>query len=269
MRLRTSEWITLGYFAYLACAAVAVRLPSARRRWVTGTAAVVVTSVLGLASFEALAVALRDWAPLVYLLLGYWLPVLFVTTTSQAFERTLLALDRRWFGVSSLNTVTERTPRALIELLELAYLCCYPLVPAGLACLYVSGLRQETDRFWTAVLLAVFSCYGVLPWLSTRPPRVIEAERGPTRSSGFFRRANVQVLQRASIQLNTFPSGHVAASLATALAVGASLPIAGLVLVLLALGISVASVVGRYHYAADALAGVALALAAFVISRFV
>src|SRR5207244_481657 len=158
----------------------------------------------------------------------YWLPALFVTTTNQPFEQTLLTLDRRWFGAQGLAAVADRAPRALIELLELAYLFCYPLVPAGFACLYVAGLREETDRFWTAVLLPVFSCYGVLPWLPTRPPRVLEHE--PRRSSGFFRRLNRQVLVRASIHLNTFPSGHAAASLSTALAVGARLPLAGLVL---------------------------------------
>ncbi|HYJ52589.1 MAG TPA: hypothetical protein VEW04_05400 [Allosphingosinicella sp.] len=47
------------------------------------------------------------------------------------------------------------------------------------------------------------------------------------------------------------------------------LPLAGAALGLLALAIAVGSVVGRYHYAADALAGMALALIGFAISRFV
>jgi membrane-associated phospholipid phosphatase len=79
----------------------------------------------------------------------------------------------------------------------------------------------------------------------------------------------VRVLGIASVQLNTFPSGHVAAALATAFAVYACLPSAGLSLGLLALAITAGSVVGRYHYAADALAGAALALLGFVISRSV
>jgi membrane-associated phospholipid phosphatase len=89
------------------------------------------------------------------------------------------------------------------------------------------------------------------------------------QTSGLARRVNLRVLGVASVQLNTFPSGHAAASLATALAVGARLPIAGLLLGLLALAIALGSVAGRYHYAADALAGAALAIVAFVISRAV
>jgi len=205
--------------------------------------------------------------PLVYILLGYWLPALLVTGTNQALELRLLTLDRRWVGTGNGTTISERTPRPVIELLELAYLFCYPIVPIGLGCLYVAGLRAESDRFWTAVLLAVFGCYGVLPWLPTRPPRAIEG--APVRSAGLVRRVNLRVLGLASIQLNTFPSGHVAASLATALAVCACLPFVGLPLGLLAVGIAIASVVGRYHYAADALGGAALALLGFVVSRAV
>ena len=88
-------------------------------------------------------------------------------------------------------------------------------------------------------------------------------------SPGLIRGLNVRVLGVVSNQLNTFPSGHAAASLATALAVGAPLPWAGLLFGLLALAIAIGSVVGRYHYAADALAGVAIALLGFVISRLV
>ena len=205
--------------------------------------------------------------PLIYIPIGYWLPALLVTRTNPAFERRLLTLDRRWLGIENVATISERVPRPVIELLELAYLSCIPMVPLGFACLYVAGLREESDRFWTAILLAVFGCYGVLPWLPTRPPRAIEDASIPP--SGFVRRVNLRLLDAASVQLNTFPSGHAAGSLATALAVGAPLPLLGLPLGLLALAIAIGSVVGRYHYAADAVAGAALAILAFVISRLV
>ena len=268
MGLRASEWIAIAYFAYLAgAAAVVPRIGRQQRRRAIAMAMAVVIAVLTVAALGTSAIVWRDWMPLMYLLLGYWLPALLVTSTNQVFERRLLTLDRRWLGTEDVTTISERAPRPVIELLELAYLFCYPMVPIGFACLYVAGLREESDRFWTAVLLAVFGCYGVLPWLPTRPPRAIEG--APMRSSGFVRRVNLRVLGLASIQLNTFPSGHVAASLATALAVCARLPFVGVPLGLLAVGIAIGSVVGRYHYAADALAGAALALLGFLISRAV
>ena len=262
MGLRASEWIIVGYFAYLAgAAAVVANLGRQKRRRAIATALAVLIAVLALAAIGTPAAWWRDWMPMLYIVIGYWLPALLVSSTNPVFEARLLALDRRW----RITTLSARAPRPLIELVELAYLCCYPMVPIGLASLYLAGLREESDRFWIAVLLAVFGCYGVLPWLPTRPPRAIEGP--PLHSSGLVRRVNLRVLGLASVQLNTFPSGHVAASLATALAVGARLPLVGLPLGLLALAIAIGSVAGRYHYAADALAGAALALLGFVISR--
>ena len=269
MKLRAFEWIVVVYFGYLATAAIAVPLPLERRRHVVLTAVLVLISILSLARLGDLrsTFVLRDWMPLTYLLIGYWLPALLVKTPNQPLERALLALDHRWFGREGLAIYAARAPRVLIEFFEVAYLFCYPLVPAGFAYLYVAGPAEEIDRFWTAVLLASFSCYGLLPWLPTRPPRALEQTFVPSRSR--VRLLNLRVLGRASVQLNTFPSAHVAASLATALAVGVRLPSAGLVLGVIALAISLGSVLGRYHYAADALSGTALALLGFMVSRFV
>jgi undecaprenyl-diphosphatase len=77
----------------------------------------------------------------------------------------------------------------------------------------------------------------------------------------------LRVLGLASIQLNTFPSGHVASSVATALVVATPLPAVGLLLTAIAGGIAAGSIVGRYHYLADVLAGTAIALTAFWISH--
>jgi membrane-associated phospholipid phosphatase len=210
---------------------------------------------------------LRDWIPLVYLLVGYWLPAALVLTPNVAFEQGLRRLDRQWFGPDGVASVADRMPRLLLELLEVAYLFCYPLVPAGFARLYFAGVRDETDRFWTAIFIAGFSCYGVLPWCPTRPPRATEPPSVALASR--VRPINLRVLGRASIGWNTFPSGHAATSLATALAVGALFPLPGLLLGIVALGILVGSITGRYHYAADTLFGALVALAGFVASRFV
>ena len=77
------------------------------------------------------------------------------------------------------------------------------------------------------------------------------------------------MLDRASVQWNTFPSGHTAASVATALAVGSSIPLAGIVLGVVAVSIAIGSVVGRYHYTADAITGALVAVLAFVTASAV
>jgi hypothetical protein len=265
LELRSPEWVALGFFLYLAAAALLMRLPVDRKRRVIARALLISAFILAMAvPGGPVAARARDGLPLVYLLLGYWLPAHLVKCTNPKLEEMLLEIDRRLFGAGGLARFVRQASRLLIELLELAYLFCYPVLPFAFIWLVVGGFPEEGDRFWTAVLLAGFCCYGLLPWLPTRPPRAIEEPPPRIRSS--VRALNLHVLDRTSIQLNTFPSGHTAASLAAALAVGAHLEAAGAVLGLIALGIATGSVVGRYHYAADAIIGAVVALAAFTLS---
>ena len=239
------------YFAYLAAVAIARLKPK--------------PAFLSIATLLSIfVVGMPHVMPLVYLLIGYWLPALIVREPNVRFEQRLLDIDRRLFGPDGLARFERSAPRAVIEYLELAYLLCYAVVPAGYACLLLAGHGGDViDRFWSIVLLASFLCYGLLPWIPTRAPRAVERSRGAGRSS--IRQLNMAVLDRASVQWNTFPSGHTAASVATALAVAIDMPAAGFVLGSVAVSIAAGSVVGRYHYAADALAGVAVAIVAFVM----
>ena len=119
--------------------------------------------------------AIRDWAPGVYLLAGYWLPGRLFTSANERLEHWLIETDRAWLG-EALAAATAKLPTALVNYLELSYLLCYPLVPIAFGLLYFFAGNDPIgaaapDTFWSAVLLAVFTCYGLLPWLPTRPPR--------------------------------------------------------------------------------------------------
>jgi membrane-associated phospholipid phosphatase len=248
--------VTAGYFAYLAALALFSRVPAGRKAKVmlVSTAAAVAIAVFGMPHVM----------PLVYLLVGYWLPALLVRDPNCRLERWLLDFDNWLFGTRGLERFEKRAPRVLVEYLELAYLLCYAVVPAGFAWLVLAGFADQADRFWSIVLLAAFLCYGLLPWIPTRAPRALERDRGVWRSA--VRRLNLAVLGRASVQWNTFPSGHTAASLATALALGSVVPVAGVVFGIVAVSIAAGSVAGRYHYAADAIAGALVAIVAFVMA---
>ena len=154
----------------------------------------------------------------------------------------------------------RQAPRLVTEYFELIYLLVYLAVPAGAVTLALGGHADQIDRFWTVVLLAEFACYGMLPWIQTRPPRVLEhVERGGAGPRTPIRRFNHAIVNRASIQANTVPSGHAAGALATALAVGATMPTAGAVFLVLAVCIAAATVLGRYHYVIDTVLGVIVA----------
>jgi undecaprenyl-diphosphatase len=77
------------------------------------------------------------------------------------------------------------------------------------------------------------------------------------------------MVRHATIRVNTFPSGHVAVSLAVALGVGGAMPVAGTLILALAASIAAACVVGRFHYAMDVAAGVLLAGAVWTVTALV
>jgi membrane-associated phospholipid phosphatase len=254
--------VAAGYFAYLGTVALLTKASVRRKAQVF---VVCVATVAGIALF-----GMPHIVPVIYLLIGYWLPALLVSRPKARLEQWLLAFDHRLFDVDGLERFERQAPGLVVEYLELSYLLCYAVVPAGYLWLVLAGFDAHADTFWSIVLLAAFGCYGLLPWMPTRAPRAIEGDRSVWRSS--VRGVNLAVLSRGSVQWNTFPSGHTAASVATALAAGAHVPVAGVVLGVIAVSIAIGSVVGRYHYAADAIAGAAVGVLAFlivdVVSRF-
>ena len=218
-------------------------------------AAVMVTSIgLAAAIVGVMAAAppyVRAWLGHVYLAAGYCLPALLVSRPPGAFEA--------WLRRADLPVARTLKVRATGFLAELAYLACYPLVPATFVTVVMRGSIADVDRYWTAVLAAGFICYISLPWLVSRPPRIVEsgADLSDPRSGMIrvVRRINLQLLDRFSHGWNTFPSGHVAIAIAAALSVMPVAPRAGIAFLILAAGILVGSVTGRYHYSVDALTG--------------
>src|SRR5262245_57618780 len=260
--LRVSEWVVLAYFAYLALLAWRSPVGTASRVRVIEEALATAALALWLSRFESgVGLILRNWLPGLYLLAMYWVPSRLVAGIHERFQEMLIGLDRRWLS----RAHGARIPQLVVEVLEFSYGLCYPLIPAGIAVLYLGGATAFVDRYWTAVLLAGALTYGFLPWLPTRPPR--ETFGMPAASS--FGALNMRIVHRSAVGWNTFPSGHVATSFAAAFAVASVLPGAGGVLTVIAVGIAIASSVGRYHYAADIVTGVLVAIVGFVTAIIV
>ena len=68
-----------------------------------------------------------------------------------------------------------------------------------------------------------------------------------------------------SIQLNTFPSAHVTATLGSSLALLYFVPTIGLLFVLVSIGIAFGAVFGRYHYTADVVVAALLTVAVYTL----
>ena len=250
--------MALGYVSYLAVVSL-TRRDFARARPALLIAAAVAWGAFVLLRDRTLSPALFVIVPSLVLLAGYWLSGLLFVRPDVRLERWLYAVDERVLIRSGVLERFRRSPHAVRDFFEVCYLLVYVAVPAG--AVMVIGLRhtEHLDRFWTVVLLAEFACYGMLPWLQTRPPRVLEP--GDGTGVGGVRRLNLGLVNQASIQVNTLPSGHAAGACATALAVLSVSTAAGIPFLFLALSISIATVVGRYHYVVDTVLGALVALA--------
>src|SRR5579862_4233652 len=136
----------------------------------------------------------------------------------------------------------------------------------GLSTLYLLRKGRDADHFWTVVLLATYTSYGMLPFIQTRPPRMLSEKWSAPPPASKVRALNMWILRHASIHANTFPSGHVASSAACALILLRLGPLwVGLIFLVVALSIAAGAVAGRYHYAADAILGFIVAVAAFLV----
>ncbi len=197
-----------------------------------------------------------------YILVGYFLSGFLFVSPSLPTEAWLIRWDRRLLGDPTTRFVTW--PRLLVAALELIYMGCFLLIPAGAGLLAFTGHRFLIDRYWAMVVGAEFVAFAPLAFIQTRPPWVLE--RKPQLADETIHRLATQMVENVSIGVNTFPSGHAAGSLAVAFGVIGTLPWAGAVLLGLALGICVACVVGRYHYLIDVAAGAVVAIVFWLVN---
>jgi membrane-associated phospholipid phosphatase len=227
---------------------------------------------------------LRDWLPCVLIVLAYRESGLFLMPDiTHRWDNLFIIWDRALLGSSWFKSVATAGSPWLGHAMELAYLLVYPFVPLGFAAVYFgrdrsgdAGVRasRSADRYWTAVLLAVLASYALFPFFPLTPPRLLfhdlpgGADPAGSAALPLLRQLNFWILGHYSVQACIFPSGHVAGAVATALAVRRERPRLGIVFLFAAALIAVSTVFGRYHYAADALAGAAVGLAAFLLSSF-
>ena len=84
MGLRAPEWIVVAYFSYLTgAAAVVPGIGLPRRLRVIGAAIAVLIAVFTVAAIGPPASLWRDSMPILYILIGYWLPALLVNDMNR------------------------------------------------------------------------------------------------------------------------------------------------------------------------------------------
>ena len=203
----------------------------------------------------------RDWTPFLYVSVGYYLTGFLFVAPSAELEAWLLKWDHHWLG--DPTTRFANWPWWVVAYLDVVYTLCFLLLPGGFAALALTGHSERANRYWTMVLAADLGAFAPLSFFQTRPPWALEPPP-KLRASGIHRLASY-VVKRGTTGVNTFPSGHVAVSIAVAAGVMSSLPVTGGILLGVAASIGVACVVGRYHYAMDVIAGAVLGTVVSVV----
>jgi hypothetical protein len=267
--MRNSEWIQAGFAVILALVAWLRPLDARRRTAITIFALVAVTAIT-LARLSVFVLGptatsmVRDWLPVPLTLIPYWQTGQFFKGPDEKIQAWLVESDKRIFRFFA-GTGFTFGPIARLTM-EWAYALCYGLAFFGLVVLYAAGLRSEADTYWALVLTPTYLCYAITPFVPALPPRSLRAQ--PSRSeitrSRFF---NLWLLKYGSIQAISFPSAHAACAMAISLVLMRDLPVTGAIFFVISFWISVAAVVGGYHYAIDVILGAALAVVFYLVWR--
>jgi membrane-associated phospholipid phosphatase len=214
---------------------------------------------------------MRDWFPLALMLLAYremgWFAPAHHT---PRLENIWIVWDRLLLERWGVRGAIEALGPVLPSILEIAYALVYAVGPFSVAMLYVYGRRARVGRFLFLFMLGVLLCYVQFPLWPSEPPRTVFPGQDFPSYETVFRKFNWWLLGGYGIHTSVFPSAHVAGAFSAAFGALRGLPEkpwVGRFLAVLAVLIGTATVYGRYHYFADAMAGLAMSLAALAISR--
>ena len=271
-KVRRSEWVIFAFLVYAPALGVILQLHAARLIVVNALLAAAYAVLIYRDSLRpslALSVA-RDWLPLAFVLLAYremgWFAV---PHTAHPLEMRWVAWDRSLLR-GGVRTAIESMGVVVPSVLEICYSVVYAIAPFAVAILYLYRSRDRVDRFLFIFTVAVLLCYAQFPFWPSDPPRVLFPSQDPPFDT-VFRRFNLWMLGNYGIHTSVFPSAHVAGAFAAAFGIRLALPRVRWVrrfLLAMAVLIATATVYGRYHYAADAVAGFAIAVASFALGHW-
>lgn len=274
--MRPSEWLIAAYFTYTAmCSVVMDVRPGVPAILWTVNALVIATLLLlvfaeNLRHRKILSI-MRDWYPITLMLLAYremgWLAP---TVHHYRYEQTWIQWDRLLLNHYGLRDAIESLGPLIPSMLDISYSLVYTIAPFCMAWLYYRRLMKRMDAFLLVFLSGIFGAYMLFPFFPSEPPRAVFPNADLPNVVTMFRRFNLALLGNYGIHLSVFPSAHCSGAFSAAFAMREVLPEEPWVwrmIFVLACSIATATVYGRYHYAADAAAGIGIALLAWGIAR--
>ena len=275
--LRKSEWVCTAFFCYIVCL-----WPFFRDRphlhfqplWIALT---VFTLLLAMARLETGRWAkfinhFRDWLPTALTLTAFQEMELFLPRHfSHHYEAIWIKQDFTLLQTWHLQGLIESFGTVVPFYLEFCYLLVYGFPFYCVGILYGRGLRKFVDVFFVIYMAGTLGTYALFPFFPSEPPRFLYPGVALPHYHSWVRSLNLFILSKATIHVGVFPSAHVSSAFSAAWAMFFIQPrrkILGWALTLYATSVSLATIYGRYHYAADVLAGMGVSAAAGLLCTF-
>lgn len=269
--LHGHEKVIVSYFAILACAAFWRSLPILYRAGLL----VGPLALWTLCQWETRISArwtrvFRDWFSLAWILPAYWSLEWFSQSRWTDWQEDLVRFDRWLLQDVGLSRAIESMGPLVPSVLETLYLLLYAFPPIALALLYAFGEGRKARKFLLTLLLGTLTAYLLLPLWPLQSPRLAFPGQDLPGHGGVARDLNLWLLDRFDISLSVFPSGHVAVAFSCAFGLFSVMRRQRAVWIgafFLASLIYLATIYGRYHYAVDGLASMAIAAAAWRVGE--
>jgi len=276
LALRRTEWVILCFFLYAAVYAWFTPAPTQLKCLTAGLNATIIAGYFLLAHAASLRQRrffsiLRDWYPaplllMAYRQMGWYAPA----EHTYELEKGWIVWDRFFLYDLGAKRAIESFGVVVPSLLEASYSLVYAIPYFSLWVLYAYGQRARADRFLLAFAFSVLAAYALFPYFPSEPPRTVFPGADLPAWMTVFRRFNLWLVGSYGIHISVFPSAHVSGAFSAAFSMRYALPEKPWVwrlLLVLAVSIAIATVYGRYHYLADGLAGLAIAVAGALIAR--
>ncbi len=263
---------TLGYLVVVSCALAARwHLPIPRPGLVVLAHALILVTVLLVAALRRIRPrsAVADWYALFLLQPVYSELGLLNTIQGISHDTIVQSWDAALFGGQpSFDWIRAVPSPALSVILHLAYLSYYFIVLCTPLTLWISGRKDAARITILRIMSTFYLCYTIFLLFPVAGPRYLfpHADNAATRIG--LARFTQDLLNGGASWGTAFPSSHVAVAVVAGLSAWLAWRLFGSVVVVLSLLLTVATVYGQFHYAVDALAGLAVGIAMlFIVPR--
>ncbi len=177
----------------------------------------------------------------------------------EFLDRHLVAFETAIFGIEPtlwLDRHLNNVP--LTEILSACYAAYYLMIPAFLLVLFFKRQYQLIEKSLLAVCLTFIASYLLFYFYPIEGPRYFHAGQYINNITGPIFRPIVELAQTASVHGGCMPSSHVAVALVINYFIWKFYRPAGIILMIINIGMAMATFYGRYHYVSDVVVGTAI-----------